>query len=85
MQHAMRGGGLHGDLRIHVALDPLAARVGLEVGLLFVHLRLVVIHQGHGEPSEILTVSVLISRRYGGPVTVCIIVRGRRGGPALSL
>ena len=37
VQHALQGGGLHGDLRLHVALDPLAARVGLLVGLLFVH------------------------------------------------
>ena len=91
VQHALRGGGLHGDLWLHVALDPLATRIGLVVGLLFVNLRIVVIHHGHGEPSEMLANSVPIPRGYGGPVAVRIIVvgvrivRGRRGGPALSL
>ena len=52
VQHALQGGGLLGDLRLHVALDPFAARVGLLVGLLFVHLRFVVIHHGHGEKTH---------------------------------
>ena len=64
VQHALRGGGLHGDLRLHAALDPLAALAGLVVRdfLLFVHLRFVTIHHGHGEPSEILAVRVPIAR-----------------------
>ena len=43
VQHALRGGGLHGDLRLHV-------------GLLFVHLIFVAIHHGHGVPAELLVV-----------------------------
>ena len=64
VQHALQGGGLHGDLRLHAALDPLAALAGLVVRdfLLFVHLRFVTIHHGHGEPSEILAVRVPIAR-----------------------
>ena len=69
VQHALRGGGLHGDLRLHVILVRLAAWVGLciVVGLLFVLLRLVVIHHGHGEPAELLAVR--------GSVAVRILVR----------
>ena len=39
VQHALRGGGLHGDLRLHVIL--------VRLGLLFVLLRIVVIHHSH--------------------------------------
>ena len=72
VQHVLRGGGHHGDLRLRAALYPLrtgrpgGARLRCTVGLLFVHPRLVAIYHGHGEPAELLAVR--------GAVAVCIIV-----------
>ena len=50
VQHGLRGGGLHGNLRLHV-------------GLLFVSLIFVAIHHGHGEPAELLAVRGAVAVR----------------------